>query len=240
MNPYFQIGNVTLYHGDSRELMPCFEGRTVVTDPPYNVGYHYDSYADNLGQEEYFEMLRLTMRVPSVGIHYVESLFSLSWLLEEIPEKVVAWVYNANTPRQWRAIAWFGTMAPDFSKCGQPYKNPTDRRIQALINQGKQARLYDWWNISQVKNVSEEKTEHPCQIPFEVMRRILEITPDVSIADPFAGSGTTLAAAYVAERNAIGIEQDERYCEIIARRLESLQSADNPTLFDFYPVGVAK
>ncbi len=217
MKPYFQQGNITLYHADAREIMPSFAG-VVITDPPYNIGYSYEGYKDNLPQEEYQELLRLTCRPQSVVIHYAEDLCALSWALEELPAKIVAWVYNSNTARQWRGVAWFG-VTPDFRADGQEYKNPKDKRIAARIADGQQARLYDWWEFDQVKNVSAQKTEHNCQIPFALMERVVKITPGQTIIDPFAGSGTTLIAAKAQGRDCVGIERSERYCEIIARRL---------------------
>lgn len=101
-------------------------------------------------------------------MHYPEDMFGISNALNELPEKCAAWVYNANTPRQWRMISWFGC-EPDFSLIKQPYKNSDDARIRRLTENGSQGcNLYDWWNDEQVKNVSEEKTVHPCQIPLAV------------------------------------------------------------------------
>lgn len=146
-------------------------------------------------------------------------MFVVSLAISELPEKCVAWIYNANTPRQWRLISWFG-IEPDFSLLKQPYKNPDDRRIRELVANGSKGRdLYDWWEIQQVKNVSEEKTQHPCQIPLEVMDRIIGITPGTLIVDPFAGSGTTLAAARRAGRHFLGFEMDENYCRIAEERI---------------------
>ena len=56
------------------------------------------------------------------------------------------------TAKQHRGIG-FWNVHPDFRKVGQPYKNPNDKRIAKRIAEGKKARLYDWWNINQVKNV---------------------------------------------------------------------------------------
>jgi DNA modification methylase len=132
----------------------------------------------------------------------------------------VAWTYNAHTPRKWRLISWFG-IAPDFSRIKQPYRNPDDRRIVVKTDNGSEgANLYDWWHEEQVKNVSLEKTAHPCQIPLAVMNKIVGITPAEIIVDPFCGSGTTLRAAKDAGLKSIGIECDEKYAEISAKRVQ--------------------
>ena len=217
MTPYYQHDGITIYHGDSREIMPSLAG-LVVCDPPYNVGYHYDEHGDSMKAEDYQELLRLTCRPKSVVIHYPEEICTLSWTLKEIPAEKVAWIYHSNVPRQHRCIAWFG-VKPDFRLDSQAYKNPEDKRIARRMSEGKKARLYDWWQIDQVKNVSGEKTLHPCQIPVSLMRRIIRITPPATIIDPFCGSGTTLRAAKDLGRAAIGIELSERYCEIAAQRM---------------------
>lgn len=216
--PIFQDTLTTIYHGDARSLMPLLPRGTVVTDPPYNVGYHYEGYADKMDATEYQSMLRETCLLPCVLIHYMEDLVRLSWTLKTIPEKVVAWVYPSNTARQWRGIAWWGCK-PDFRRDGQCYKNPKDKRIAKRIADGKMARLYDWWEINQVKNVGAEKTAHPCQIPTEVMRRIIKTTGCSLVIDPFAGSGTTLLAARRLGIPSIGIESSEKYCRIAAQRM---------------------
>ena len=70
-----------------------------------------------------------------------------------------------------------------------------------------------------MKNVGNEKTAHPCQIPTEVMRRILKITDCQLVIDPFCGSGTTLVAAKQLGIRAIGIERNKNYCELAAMRV---------------------
>ena len=219
------IGAATLYLGDCRDVLPWGElpaDALIVTDPPYNVGYHYDAYNDNLSDDDYWALLETFNGRSAVFIHYMEALFRLSYVRGEFPEKVAAWVYNANTPKQFRGIAWFGA-TPNFSLDGQDYKNPNDKRVQALIERGMSAKLYDWWHVEQVKNVSEEKTPHPCQIPLLVKRRIINITPSSTIVDPFTGSGTTAVAAVQAGRAFIGSELDPTYFDIACRRIEQAQ-----------------
>jgi site-specific DNA-methyltransferase (adenine-specific) len=210
--------------GNSLEELPKINARekkfVIVTDPPFNVGYHYNSYKDNMESEEYYEMLASVLQYgPFVVIHYPEEIYKIAFQVGEFPEKVVSWVYNSNTAKQHRDIAFFG-IKPDFKQYGQPYKNPTDKRIMKRIADGKTARLYDWWEINQVKNVSKDKTEHPCQMPLEVMKRIVGILPtDYTIVDPFMGSGTTALACKELNRNFIGIEMDEKYHAIAQQRV---------------------
>lgn len=202
---------IQLYNGDSRELFDkILEGVdkskvVVVSDPPFNIGYKYKSYKDNMGDEEYYDMLETFFsKYPCAVVHYPEALYKLAFKIKKLPEKVISWVYNSNTAKQHRDIAYFG-IKPDMSQVRQPYKNPNDKRIKERIARGETgAKLYDWWNINQVKNISKQKTGHPCQMPIEVMKRVIGILPkDAIIVDPFMGSGTTGVA--VAELNGGGV-----------------------------------
>ena len=155
-------------------------------------------------------------------IHYPESLYKLFYYLGKFPERIVSWVYNSNTARQHRNIAFCG-VKPDFNAVRQPYKNLNDKRIKQRISEGKLGcKLYDWWNINQVKNVSKDKNglTHPCVMPLEVMENIIGIIPkDYVIADPFAGSGTTLLACKKLGREYIGIEIDKTYFNEMMQRI---------------------
>jgi DNA modification methylase len=175
-----------------------------------------------MGSQEYYEMLASIFQYsPFVVIHYPEEIYKIAFQVGEFPDKVVSWVYNSNTAKQHRDIAFFG-FKPDFTKVSQEYKNPTDKRIAKRIEEGKSAKLYDWWEINQVKNVSAEKTEHPCQMPLKVMDNIIGIIPkDYIIIDPFMGSGTTALSCIRHNRKFIGIEIDAKYFKIAKDRIIS-------------------
>ena len=194
----------------------------IVTDPPFNIGYHYNEYKDKMEADSYYEMLSGLLDIaPCVFIHYPEALYELSARSGVSPTRVVSWVYNSNTAKQHRDIAFYG-VKPNFNQVRQPYKNLNDKRIQQRIAEGKTGcKLYDWWNINQVKNVSKDKTKHPCQMPLEVMKNIVGILPrDSTIVDPFMGSGTTGVACVDAGLDFIGIEMDSQYFEIAKNRLK--------------------
>ena len=191
-----------------------------ITDPPYNQGYAYNNYKDKLSKKDYIELLS-KIPTPCVIIHYPEETINLlPKAIKENCEQVVCWVYNSNTGKQSRIISWWGSK-PNFKKVKQPYKNLNDKRIQKRIAEGKTgAKLYDWWNINQVKNVSKEKTEHPCQIPEKVIENIILTTAskDDLIIDVFAGSGTTGIVAEKLGYKSIMYEIDRDYCKIIEKR----------------------
>ena len=199
-----------------------YEGLTpvVVTDPPFNIGYRYKGYKDRMPEDEYYSMLEeVTALCPSVIVHYPEQMHRLSIAKGEAPERVVSWVYNSNTGKQHRDIAFYGVM-PDFRRMTQPYKNPSDKRIRKRIAEGKGARLYDWWNVNQVKNTTKGKTAHPCQMPLDVMEKVVGILPDgIGVIDPFLGSGTTALACKRRGVPFIGYEVVPEYYEIAKRRL---------------------
>jgi DNA modification methylase len=214
----------TIINGDFREYeIP--EGLTI-TDPPYNQGYHYKGYSDKLKTNEYIQLLSKIPK-PCVIIHYPEETINLLPLAMNVQcEQVVTWVYNSNTGKQSRLISWWGCK-PDFRKVTQPYKNLEDKRVQKLIENGREgAKIYDWWEVNQVKNVSKEKTEHPCQIPEEIIKRIILTTAKENelIIDTFGGSGTTAKVANDLGFKALTFEIDTSYCQIIENRLNTKET----------------
>lgn len=213
-----------LIHGDCLEELKKLDlsNAIIVSDPPFNMGYHYNTYSDNMPEDEYYKWIaEIFSLCPSVVIHYPEALHRLSVEMGKAPKRVVSWVYNSNTAKQHRDIAFYD-IVPDFNKVKQPYKNLKDKRIQERISRGLTGcKLYDWWNVNQVKNVSKDKTEHPCQMPLEVMLNIIGILPEMTIIDPFCGSGTTGVACKELGRDFIGIEIDDTYFNIASNRIEN-------------------
>lgn len=234
-NSKFVYNDVTIYNGDNRNILKSLDidlSKCIfVSDPPFNIGYHYNQYNDKMDEDAYHQWMKNIFGTnKQVIIHYPERLYKHAFTIGLLPEKVVSWVYNSNTGKQHRDIAFFG-IKPDFRKVGQPYKNPKDKRIAKRIAEGKTARLYDWWEINQVKNVSKEKTAHPCQMPLKVMENIIGLLPEeYIIIDPFLGSGTTALACQKYNRKFIGIEIDPKYFEIAKQRIIQNHLILNTTL----------
>ena len=194
-----------------------------ISDPPYNINFKYKNYKDNLENNEYIKLMSNFKGYKSVFIHYPEETMKYFLPALGLPTEIIAWCYNSNINRRFRLINFFN-IKPDFSKVKQSYKNPNDKRIKKLIANGsKGTNIYDWWSdIQLVKNVSKEKTIHPCQIPEKLIERIILMATDKQdlIIDPFCGSGTVCAVAKKLNRNYIGIEISEEYCQISKERIK--------------------
>lgn len=220
-NPHIQLIN-----DDFKNQIDTIKGMqnvVVVTDPPFNIGYHYNEYKDSMSDSDYYNMLKdIVNNLPSVFIHYPEALHRLSIESGIVPEKVVSWVYNSNTAKQHRDIAWY-KVKPNFKNTLQPYKNKNDKRIKERIARGiLGGRMYDWWNVNQVKNVSKDKTKHPCQMPLDVMKNIIStLADDTIVFDPFMGSGTTALACIELGYDFIGCEINSEYYNISKERINA-------------------
>jgi len=201
-----------------------------ITDPPYNIGINYGGgVRDNLGNNEYHEMLRRILskcyenaaeNAHLFLIHYPESIAEMWGLLTEEWEfrQWISWVYPTNTghsQRQWtrahRAIIWLTKGDPHFDSRGviQKFKNPSAKVVKDKVSQGvKGVALYNWWEIPQVKNISKENRAYENQIPSELIRRIILCAsrPGDWVADPFSGTFSTARTALGLGRRAWGCD----------------------------------
>lgn len=208
----FQDETLTLYNNEFQDIINNLKFDYIITDPPYNIKFKYPDYNDNKSSDEYINMISRLKPYKTIMIHYPEAFCGDIGKALGIPNKLIQWVYNSNLGRQHRSIGWFNCN-PDLNKVKQPYKNPNDKRIKQLINDGSQgARLYDWWEINLIKNVSKSKTSlFTNQIPYEVLERIILTSTNEgdTILDPFFGSGSIYFVCKKLNRKCIGIEQSK-------------------------------
>ena len=212
-----------IYNKDYRDIIKDLDKNKtlIITDPPYNVGWSYNTYKDKISEDDYLKLFSHFKGFRFVVIHYIEDIIKYIVPNLGVPNKVVQWVYNSNMRKQHRSIAFFNCN-PDFSRAYQPYKNPNDKRIKKLIANGsKGCKLYDWWNINLVKNVSKEKQDYYNQIPEKLIENIVNIVAkdEDIIFDPFMGSGTTLKVANDLGYNYIGTDICNKAYDITKNRL---------------------
>ncbi len=216
----------------------------IITDPPYNIGKKYDNYSDNLRFDEYLdwcyswldECIRVLKPTGSLFLfNYPENNAYLKVYLDKklIFRRWLTWHYHTNTGHSKRNFTrtqhsiLFYTKSDRYTfnkkEVAQPYKNPTDRRIQKLMASGKNGTgPYDVFIFNIVKNVSKEKTPHITQLPLALVEIFVKAcsNPGDLVFDPFLGSGTTAVAAKKNNRNYLGCEISKTYYDIAIQRLK--------------------
>jgi site-specific DNA-methyltransferase (adenine-specific) len=225
MTPYYQDGAVTIYHGDCREVLPSIErADALVTDPPYGSGLSFDyarrfkpgvgdwwNHSDRSGSSHH---------APMVGD---SEPFDPSYLLAFDAPKKVLWGAN-----------WYANRLPDSGGWWVWDKRGGKRDVTesdwpmgegeiAWANIGKGVRIFrhTWFGL--LRDSERGLHLHPTQKPVALMVWCIErtgIPAGALVMDPYCGSGTTLRAAKDLGRKAIGIEIEERYCEIAAKRMQ--------------------
>ena len=209
-----RIGNAQLYLGDCRDILPTLgKVDAVVTDPPYGIGFKYESHEDDA--TEYADLMLPLRGLPVALLQYPEEMMRLVTPVLGAPDECLAWVYPSNLPRQFRLWGLWRLRA-NFSGVRQPAKNPDCAKVKNLS-----VASYDWWEQPQVKGNGAEKTAHPCQIPVSCVERVISLTGVQSVVDPFMGSGTTGVACMNLGRSFIGIEREPKYFDIACERIEN-------------------
>lgn len=204
--PYYDVDGITIYHGDCRDVAWSLNGvDLVVADPPYGIGEARGKNASrtNLAVAKDYGVAAWDDSPPprwviemilSVGDHHI--IFGGNYF--HLPPSSCWLVWDKENG------------ANDFADCELAW---TDLK--------KAVRKIRWmWN-GMLKETPEDRV-HPTQKPLAVIKWAIKQAPDTCslILDPFMGSGTTLVAAKLLGRKCIGIEIEEKYCEIAAKRLE--------------------
>ncbi len=216
MTPYYQDEWATIYHCRADQVLSELidDMPLIVTDPPYGIGFDYGSADFRDTEGDFKESIRPFVGMPVALLQYPEEMMRLVVPVLGPPAEVITWVYNSNLPRQTRLWGIWEARV-DFRRVKQPAKNPECTKVRNHM-----VSSYDWiGDIQQVKGNGSEKTAHPCQIPVDLVSRIIRLCDPDSVLDPFMGSGTTLRAARDLRIQSVGIEYEERYCEIAAKRL---------------------
>lgn len=210
MRPYYEENGITIYHGDCREILPTLpKVDLVLTDPPYGIGFgEYESYKDN--PSGYAEFIW--------GVcAETETKIENGWMcVFQTAKKCREW--HTIFPREYRLIACPKTFVQMFKVKGPTWA--TDYALLWPVGEPVQRGKGRDWKVSDTANMRFDRG-HPCARPLTQTSYLVECLSefDNTVLDPFMGSGTTLRAAKDLGRKAIGIEIEEKYCEIAAKRL---------------------
>tara|TARA_Y100000593_G_scaffold11297_1_gene20095 strand:- start:271 stop:1035 length:765 start_codon:yes stop_codon:yes gene_type:complete len=247
MKPYYEDDHATIYHGDCRELLPNLDFTFAFTSPPYNmhlrvnrtgdgfisrggaessgiISKKYETYSDDLPMVEYYDFC------DQVIGELLKKTRLLFWNVQLLTgnKRALMWLQGKYALNMKEIMIWDKQrVAPsanphimnsryEFIWIFAPEKTAIRRTFDGFTR--THAGLDNIISISPMgKSIAGHGAIMPVQLPTQMLHHFT-IDSDV-IIDPFMGSGTTLRAAKDLNRRSIGIEIDEQYCEIAARRL---------------------
>lgn len=228
MRPYYSDSHVTIYHGKCEDVMTrlwsAFRTGTsafdlLCTDPPYGLKQGNRGNRGGSGAK----VQKTGLMAGKARVHYGEYGEDSEWDNELAPEAVAMArslakhqiIFGGNYYHLPPSSCWLvwdkENGETDFADCELAWTN---------LKKAVRKLTYRWNGMLQEPSVPREHREHPTQKPEAVIRWALGQAPREvrTVLDPFMGSGTTLVAAKRLGRTAVGIEREERYCEIAARR----------------------
>ena len=212
MTIYYQDELVTLYHGDCLEQTAWLDADVLVTDPPY--GYRHRSNGGPRGGAAWRDSEIANDHDTTARDNVLEA-----WGTKPA---LVFGSWKRPSPDATRAvIIWDkGGHAGGLGDLSLPWKQNHEEVY--VLGRGFVGKRGSGIMSGFHAPASEAAGRtHPHEKPASLMERLVGHCPPGVIADPFAGSGSTLVAAVNQGRKAIGVEYEERYCELIAKRLSS-------------------
>lgn len=206
MNTYYSDDLVTLYHGDCLEITAWTKADVLVTDPPYGMAY----------------VSAWTTRRPVAGDKDTIARDSVLEAWGDRPALVFGTWRVSRPALTKQVITWHKkSIGPGMGDLSLPWGNATEE-IYVLGKGWQGKRRHNVIATSDQRGNpygASAQVGHPTPKPVGLIEQLIECAPEGVIADPFAGGGSTLLAARNLGRKVIGVELEERYCEIIANRL---------------------
>jgi DNA modification methylase len=212
MKPYYQDDLVTLYHGDCLEMTEWVNADVLVTDPPYGIAWSQNSM-------HYTRSIVPTKNVIK-NDHTIEIRDEVLARWGEKPA-IVFGTWKIERPKNTRMrLIWHKTKLNPGMSSAPWYTADEEIYVIGQGFTGKPAQtVYPTTEARGGGDGLSAQVGHPTPKPVGLMGSLIAKCPPGEIADPFAGSGATLIAARNLGRKAIGVELEEKYCELIAKRL---------------------
>lgn len=212
MTPYYADDSVTLYHGDCREVTAWLEADVLVTDPPYGVA--------RVGKTMHWTRATEPTRAAVTNDEDTAARDEALAMWGDRPALVFGSWRKPRPPGTRQRLIWHKMQSKPGMTTAPWYA--ADEEVY-VIGEGFTGRpeqtVYQTAEARSGSDGLSAQVGHPTPKPVSLMGRLIAKCPPGVIADPFVGSGSTLLAARINGRRAIGVEVEERYCEIAANRL---------------------
>lgn len=204
MKPYYEHAGITIFHGDCRELLPSITADFVLSDVPYGINYQGGGGGNLIHTKRHRRQEKIKGDDkpfdPSPLLRFTHvALFGAQHFYSRLPDGGTFHIWDKRGPYEEFHTADFDSIWINRKEVG---------RIVRCV----------WRGLCR-DTEAQDKILHPTQKPKRVVRWAMEMFQFNTVVDPYMGSGTTLVVAKELGRNAIGIEIEERYCEVAAKRL---------------------
>lgn len=248
MTPYYERAGITIYHGDALDILPQLPTSSVdclLADPPYSSGGAFRGDRSASPKTKYVRSNSSSYELlPDFHGDTMDQWAYLHWSCLWIRQALAVLVPGgiAGVFSDWRQLlvtanalqmaggTWRGIAVWDKGPDARPSAG-FSARCEYLIwgsagplpDRGRATPKLQGVHFQRALRFASgaERKQHIAQKPEALMRHLVEVAPEGgTVLDPFIGSGTTLLAAHQTGRHAIGIDIDERNCEIAAKRLE--------------------
>lgn len=247
MGIYFENEKVKIYNDDILRVdqIPNDSVDLIVTSPPYDVDIKYGTYNDAIPYEEYLSFTEKWIK-RCYDFAKPEGRFCLNIPLDKNKggqqsvyadilniAKRIGWKYHStivwneqNISRRTAWGSWMSASAPyviaPVEMIAVLYKKKWEKRNGTKKSDITRDEFLEWTNgVWSFPGESKKRTGHPAPFPVELPRRCIKLFTYVgdTVLDPFLGSGSTLVACLQTNRFGIGVEINEKYCELSKKRL---------------------
>jgi len=218
MTPYYDEDGITIYHGDCREILQSIPVVDVcITDPPYGEETHAGARTGSRGDRPLvnFQSLTSTELISAFSLLRVRR-----WLVATVEWRHMLSL-ETDTPGNLSFIRFGVWVKPNGAPQFTGDRPGTGWEAVAILHGPASPMAWNGGGRHAVWSIPKTEGDHPTGKPSRLVRDFVNLfsNPGETIIDPFMGSGSTLVAAKNLGRRAIGIEIEERYCEIAAKRL---------------------
>lgn len=217
MKPYYEHGGITIYHGDCREVLPSLpEADACITDPPWGEETHAGARTGNQDTA-----LLDFGSISAEGLVNALSMVRVRrWVVATIEWRHMLRL-EQSPPNGLRFVRFGLWVKPNGAPQFTGDRPGVGWEAVAILHRAGVAMRWNGGGHHAVWQIQRVSGEHPTQKPSRLIMEWIGLFTDPGelVVDPFMGSGTTLRVAKDWGRKAIGIEIEERYCEIAAKRL---------------------
>ena len=222
MTPYYEHAGITIYHGDCRDVLPSLgQYDLLITDPPYGVKWNscirqrsFGVMVSDDSTDTAQEALRLALgNLRSHRHAYVFGRFNFDRLAVSKPEELI-----------WdKGLMGLGDLSSPWGAQHEyiQFMTYVPSKANVASGNGKLTARLRKGSVLSFQRPNSGGVRHPSEKPVGLLRELIESSSRIgeTVFDPFLGSGSTVVAARIEGRKAVGVEIEERYCEMAAKRM---------------------